>query len=612
MKKTVVLVAAIFAVFALTGIAMAQDRVEVKVVSEPIGFKATCDKAGSFSLEFDSNTSIVAGDQITIDLSFVSPTDNATICRNIDLEISPGGDALNTAANRWNAATVPAVSTSPVYVTGPAGAVTDTNNGIYFRVRATAGTQRITIDVLGDAGGSIKVGADPTDKLIMTFLDQKTNAFFTTDGVWKDGDDVDILYNDAALLADNTLCINVFNWSGAVVKGSMDSNNNDKYTFIPSDPQIAHIAAATQLSLVNCAKADPGRVICGSVSDANGVVTETCNSFDFETGAGYYERANLVKPRLMIQSTSAYVLTNYQIQLEILVNGLPGDNGVYFSNDDVEIDGFDNSAAACNAKISTDDDALAADLAVDDNTYYNAAGSVVTPADPSVNECDVATGNRAVKLVTGESNLSLDNTSRVILVDLPRFNYDLGVKNADDVVTVRVTLIKAPCGSTLVGDLKIGTMCAASVTPPNPSNTVLFPYFSPMDDEVGPWQDGIAISNLGTTDGLFTAVIYEQDGDVGSYTGTVKAKSLFLNTLGSMLATTTLKAGGTGDGILGNKPCYVVVCTNFMADGFAFLINQSSNTLSANESMGYIPRVTYDSSSTLPFCTGVTPGSVLP
>ena len=69
-RKVFAVIAAMLSMFFLAGIAAAQDQVTVSVTSEPIQQGASCDKAGGFSLSFDSDTVIAAGDVITIDLDF--------------------------------------------------------------------------------------------------------------------------------------------------------------------------------------------------------------------------------------------------------------------------------------------------------------------------------------------------------------------------------------------------------------------------------------------------------------------------------------------------------------------------------------------------------------
>lgn len=81
----------------LAGNVLSADRVEVKVTSEPIGSGSSCDKAGGFSLEFDSTTTLLDGDQITIDVDYTNATNYVSLCRDIDIVIAPGADANLTS-----------------------------------------------------------------------------------------------------------------------------------------------------------------------------------------------------------------------------------------------------------------------------------------------------------------------------------------------------------------------------------------------------------------------------------------------------------------------------------------------------------------------------------
>lgn len=608
-KKVLALITAIFAVFAFTGVAMAANRVEVKVTSEPIGFGATCDKAGGFSLEFDSGTVITAGDQITIDLDFKSPSVFAAICKDIDLEISAGGSGGEfTDAN---VDPVGANPTSPIYYDNSDTAddlSDDGGNGIYFRVKGAKDGQRITVDVLGS--GFLMVGPDTGDKLILVFLDQKTNADWALDGIWVDNDG-DGIYDDAATASDNTLCINVSAWDESTVDANMDSAA-DKFTFIPSDPQVAHIAAAKTFSFATCGGKnglDVGRISCGSRGDQ---AIDTCTYFDFETGSGYVFGTRSGTPRLLINTNATFALVDYQIKMEILVNGGGGDNGVYFSNQVVRADGYDSADAACNDFPSS----MPAVGATASYVYLNGAGSTLVngnieaPKTAAIDSCDVATTARAVTLTTNVDNLDLAGTNDYLQIDIPALNYDLDDITADDEVAIQVTVIKAPCGNIFTGTIMIGTMCAEPETPVQTSNTVVFPYFTAMDNDN--WWDGFVVTNLSGTSGSFTALVYEQDGDMGAFTGTVDANGLYQNTLAGALAGASLVTAGS-DGVLGNSLCYIIVCADFTADGFAFMGSLSSNALMSNESMGYIPRVDYyNSNDVLPFCTNmsIVPGVV--
>jgi hypothetical protein len=212
--------------------------------------------------------------------------------------------------------------------------------------------------------------------------------------------------------------------------------------------------------------------------------------------------------------------------------------------------------------------------------------------------------------MSAESGLGVVNTNRYLVIDIPQLNYDLGLIAQDDEVTVRVTLIKAPCGTIFTGDRLVGTMCAVPEVETVTVNTIVYPYFTAMANDN--WWDGFVVTNLSGTSGSFTALVYEQDGDMGAFTGTIDANGLYQNTLANALAGASLLVN-TGSGVLGDSLCYIIVCTDFTADGFGFMGSLSTNSLMANESMGYLPRVDYfNNNDVLTFCNtlGIVAGSI--
>ena len=234
LNKALVFFIAIATVFCFAGTALAANRVEVKVTSEPICYHAPCDKVGSWSLEWDTATVLTDGDKITIDMPGNPATgEQVTICNSFDIEISPSG-----AGSFWNGAlafggNIP-IANCP-FVDEQQSSKIVAGSGIKFRVTGAAGESRVTLYIIGEVGGdALEVGGLLEDNLILYFLDQQLNADYTTLGVWK--------YDTStpAVLADNTLCINVSQWEQPVVLANMDSKD-DKYTFIPSNPNIAHI-----------------------------------------------------------------------------------------------------------------------------------------------------------------------------------------------------------------------------------------------------------------------------------------------------------------------------------------------------------------------------------
>jgi len=209
-KNTLAIISVVLMIFVWTGAALAENTVTMNVTSEPIRYQAISDKGGGFTLTFDANTALVGGDVITADLDL-----GATLARTIDLEISNGGSGTPFTA--------PAATDSPFQ--DPTGAATFTGVGVYFRVYGAVGTQRITISVMGSTADSVVAGTTAgVDFLVLKFLNQGTNAaeYAPAPGIYVQGL-TPTLYDTAANIAANTLCINVSQFGENTVNANMDS-----------------------------------------------------------------------------------------------------------------------------------------------------------------------------------------------------------------------------------------------------------------------------------------------------------------------------------------------------------------------------------------------------
>jgi hypothetical protein len=348
--------------------------------------------------------------------------------------------------------------------------------------------------------------------------------------------------------------------------------------------------------MATCKGAELDRIKLGSRTGPtqSAGASESCTYFDFEDDLGYCNSAATAtygdNGKLIIQSLSgAFEAVNYQIQLEILVNGETGYHGVAWSNEDVAADGFDQSTDACSAA-SADPVGSAANY-----EYYRYVGTSLVLVNnfgdietPHSGQCDIdqtaGTESTATVLLTNASDLSLDATSDFLFIDMPAFNYDLDDVAIDDVVSVVITLIKAPCGVLLEDEIDVGIIgCISAGTT---SNTLLFPYFTPMED-ADSWWDGLSVVNLAASDVTLTFTVTEMDGDVATTTATVSAGSMFLDTLGNMLSGMTITT--PVDGTLGNSDCYVYVVASgtgaLSIDGFAMMGYSDGGW-----GIGYLPR----------------------
>lgn len=622
-KKRIIAAAASTAMLStlfLAGQTLGANRVEVKVTSEPIGAGVICDKAGGFSLGFDSNTELRDGDQITIDVNYTNAAEYVSLCKSFDILIAPGVDAdISTRLNGGGA--VDADGTvgfiGPDHGVGATnvgddssekGPVTSINNGaistggdgVVFRVRGREGQQRITFDVIGidttdDGNGKgadpaasfLKVGPGANDNLIVRFLDQSINADFDVDGIFVDTDG-DFTYDADAEVDNNTLCINVSKWSQSTVKGNMDSAL-DKYTFLPSDPQIAHIVSAAAYTQYECKDQNCGYLMTGTTSQSGG---DSCDPFDNEgpngvnygDGVGYYTASNC--STLEAHYNNFLVIKNsngefdhqitYTVEMKILVNGAEGDNGVYFADDTlVGAQGYTSAELNCNNFAKPNP-------VVGGTVEYLNAGSAVLADPPDGSGCTVDVADRAVALKAENVGLNLDDNDNNVHLDIPPMRYDLSKVSDGDEVSVEVTLSKYPCGAITTVTHCIGTIktsCPAAAG----SDSLTYPYFTKAATGADAWWDGLAITNEGSSAGTATITMYENDGDKATATVNVAAHSIYVKTLGAMISDGTFVASAGNAGTLGDSTCHLVVTTTFPASGFAMIAREATG-----ESMGYV------------------------
>jgi hypothetical protein len=407
---------------------------------------------------------------------------------------------------------------------------------------------------MGTAGNKLVVG--PDTELVIQFLDQKTNTDFSNDGIW-------VLsaagtFTTAASRSDNTLCINVSKWANPKVKGSMDSKD-DKFTFIPSDPQIAHIIAGLTYAVKTCKTAN-----CGSISIPTSTTqTSTCG-FDNETGTGYCLTGRPVSNHITIEGKFDSN-DDYYIEASIKVNAVEYvDKGVYFSNGTLGV-----ASSTVDPSCT-----LPATAALAPATYKLANKTTTTLSGAT--SCVVKASDRAVYLKTPSFKVA---TGSFMAVDLPSFVFDSTVIKEGDKVEVVLTLSKAPCGTLLTATHCIGTFGCASATT---TQTLVFPYFTQMGTSDDNYWDGFVVTNLSAKDGTAKLTIYEMDGDVATMSVPVAANGIYVDLLSNMMADMTLTK--SVNGTLGNARAYIVVCADFTCDGFA-MMGEPSGT-----SMGYLPR----------------------
>lgn len=566
-KSLVVLLAAMFAVFAFSGVALAEDRVEVKVNSEPIPFGSSCYKAGGFSLEFDSDTTLEGGQRITIDLD-----DPAKVCdHDIDLIIAPGPALPDGTSQGW---TAPAGTTAYPPQSGCAVIVNDdaanpdnfshTGVGVYFHVHASEGSSRITVDVLGD---TFTIGGDTEDSLIVSFLDQEIN--YATPSLWwnkdQDTDEYEEQVNTITEIDQNTLCMFPDRnnngdldageeWDDLTekIQANMDSKN-DKFAFIPSNPQIAHVKSGGILCRFQKGQKPGGIEPPEEQEDLAPVQLETT------TGAE--------RNRIFIINADTFDDDVYSVSARIVSPS----NGVYWSKDLVSYTVLDSS----DAEVSTGDIGN-----VGDYHYYDQSDRALDTKDiPTPGEFagELDADEMAASFRTdSDGGIFTTGNGQTLVLELPEILYTQDAQAGDE-IQILLEFKQEPC-STLCSD----TFHMATFTD-TLNNDLLFPYFTDNSD---PYWDGIAITNLSGEGGEVKVVLYESDGDIASTNITLAKQEVYVNLLSAMLGELTLTDESDGDGELGNARGYIMVESEKLTlDGFAMIANSASG-----ESMGYLPR----------------------
>lgn len=593
LRKSVVVFTVFAFIFGMAGLALAANRVEVKVTSEPIPQGASCSKAGGFSLEFDEGTALVVGDQITADTDF-----GTTICKSFDFIIAPAGDVVLNPDGTYFAGTLwgdPAVVATNVlpYANGTAaftqtvaGTVTG-STGVVFRVRGIAGTQRITIDVLGPAGNTLVVtNADinQADVVTLNFLDEKTNPLavgpsdpnpagpeqWVNESLWEVDTPATVppvangkVFDDDADWNDNTLCIDASNptFTKTVVNASMDSRN-DKYTFIPSNPQIAHIANPLNIVQYPCKGAAASNI---RIPDDQGACI-----MDYEAGTGYCTAGDLGR-RVVLHNVDNFFdnTKSYQVRLDVIS---PTDR-IYWNS------GAVNYEIQINPTCTTGAGVAAGTFPA--GRAWNVNGTELTTFVGGGASCTIVDAQKATSIETAVvPNLFGGIDRKGIWIDLPNLVFETGIPEGTE-VRVRITLQAYPCGTVYTGEVSLGVFgCAIAVVP----NTLIYPYFTATQ---AAWWNGIVIDNLAATTATVTAYMYEADGDQATLTTEIPANSSMVELLPNLLPLMTMTA--SPDGELGNSQSYIVVCSSNTLDGFA-MIARETDDVNGSESMGYLPR----------------------
>jgi hypothetical protein len=196
--------------------------------------------------------------------------------------------------------------------------------------------------------------------------------------------------------------------------------------------------------------------------------------------------------------------------------------------------------------------------------------------------------NNCAAVVAASKAVSFASTAAVIFgatdlffeLNLPDFVYNLAEINAGDIVSVRVTLSQATCGS-VTFDLCMGTFgCGAA---PLGAGTLRFcPYVTSLAAGDDYWN-GSAIVNTGAVTGTVAVTATKQDGTTATFTTPAIGPIASGNTMYvTLLGDVTTWVGTTPLGMPASLS--VQAADGMTIDAFVMMADGGSN------SMGYLCR----------------------
>ena len=229
---------------------------------------------------------------------------------------------------------------------------------------------------------------------------------------------------------------------------------------------------------------------------------------------------------------------------------------------------------------ATDGATTQAGVFLTSNAFYGQNGNVIVPLnvkyydadDDLVEKYECETVVKAVYTISLVNILDAGTGTTLRFCTVYNTNEN-AVAGTDVRFWVDASLI--PCGEIFSGRYDGETIIDCNAVDAD-TNTLVYPYFTTIDSA---WWQGLTITNLGSADGTAKVYYYEQDGDKATAEINIAANSMFSDLLSNIVMTPDAGNAGT----IGDSRNYIVVCTDFMADGFAMIAN-------GVDSMGYIPR----------------------
>jgi hypothetical protein len=606
MKRFIVLFLAMCMVVCFATVSMAALLCDVKTTSEAItASEDSCEKIGSMSFDFDEGTVLQDGDWWYADLPL-----GVTICRTMNFAILGAAGAVVPGAGGFPVGATAATAaddgasvsmgfctlTDTVAGDGVNGTLTVAGSAMWFRVSAISGASRILIQVFdSDAAAYTNAAcADGTSTLTLgagtTFSIKILDTDFHAAGPWGYNDTdspVDGAFGDdgaADVLGvtnafDNTVCVEAFGYSSSTVNVGINSGGRSGanfLTFNPSNPQVAHLISAASITLEDC-KADE----YGYVSLTAGQ-TSTC-LFDYDSpttvadgyctdvGSANFTGSVVTGNKILIQNNSGTFFDsgdNYQLVLRI------SGSGAYWGGTTPVVAEYNTgNTNQCNAHASAGNEANVPGGAWGIVTETGvAAGAVATGAGCG----SIAAASRYVSL-TSAAFTGIDDCY-LIEVNTPNIVFDPAQFSEGDQVTVTVELWRLPCGliftdQVIVAEFVDTCPTAAATT------TLLYPYSTPLNDSS--WWFGMSFCNpnlAGAVAGTALITVYEDDGDVGTYTTPAIAVG-GMATYGGAELLSNLTAAAANTGTLGDSRCHIIVTCSFGgAGGFGMMGDGSDST----------------------------------
>jgi len=378
---------------------------------------------------------------------------------------------------------------------------------------------------------------------------------------------------------DNYICARITSTyvGGDLINVSFDSGgiSGDDFITFQGQREIAHITGAQDISLTACEKRD----LCGYVSLEGGQGANCVYQYDAPNEAGYCpDTGNQVFSSIINPGNRAIITMNtglfgtatdeWYIQLDI-VSG----DGTYFAAAPVSVDGLipTNNIDPCTVIPGI----TAVDYRQTPAWTPRTRSGVNFSAYPTGAGCGAVPANRQVTRLTSGIFTNLANINR-ILIDIPPLVYNPALLSDGDTATLRVSLYKVPCGLIFQADRCLAnyvSTCAAA----QPSTTLLFPYAVPLDSSSGYWF-GMSFCNPSGNTGTATITVYEDDGDMGTYTTAAVAPGHMVTMNGGDLLTNLTPDSGNA-GTLGDTAAHIVVICNFgFAGGFGMMGDGQDST----------------------------------